>query len=244
LIVVAEGVTATVEAETVGVAPPCADIEGMVTRRDAATTTTSATTTLRRDIENIGLGPSIIRSVQTGKQTLPHTPSGQSVLNEGPRFGRRSTMVALTPTELAVSLSALSVAALVLTVVVFLRYREEHRRCHLYWGVGLFLVFVTVAEEVPLALGVWNQPLIVSYLVLVALLVGILSMGSAELALSGLWKSVWFGFLGVSSAALVVVSVIPSLSTVSSSIVANGVVTGTPPFWVEVLSSLITIPPR
>lgn len=145
----------------------------------------------------------------------------------------------LETTAVAASLVVLSIVALVLAVLVFRRYREGHQPCHLYWGVGLFLVFVTVAEEAPIYVGVWSEPLILSYLVLVAILVGILSLGSAELALSGRWKAVWFGYIGVTSAALVGVSAVTS---VPSSIVVNGVVTGLPPFGIEVLSILVTIP--
>jgi hypothetical protein len=140
---------------------------------------------------------------------------------------------------IAVSLVVLSLIALALSILVLRRYLEKRQACHLYWGVGLVLVFVTVLEEVPLCVGVFSQLLILSYLVLVAVLVGILSLGSAELALSGRWKTLWFGYIGVVSAALVGVS---AVTPVSSSIVVNGVVTGLPPLWVEILSSLVTVP--
>jgi hypothetical protein len=140
---------------------------------------------------------------------------------------------------IAVSLVVLSLIALALSIMVLRRYLQKRRACHLYWGVGLVLVFVTVLEEVPLSVGVFSQPLILSYLVLVAVLVGVLSLGSAELALSGRWKTLWFGYIGVVSAALTGVSVV---TPVSSSIVVNGVVTGLPPFWIEILSILVTVP--
>jgi hypothetical protein len=142
-------------------------------------------------------------------------------------------------TAIAASLGVLSAVALLLAVMVFLRFYRERQACHLYWSVGLFLVFVTLAEEVPLYLGVWSQPLIRSYLILVAILVGILSLGSAELALSGRWRTVWFGYMGAMSVGLVVCGLITS---VSSSIVVDGVVSGLPPPVIEILSSLITVP--
>jgi hypothetical protein len=144
-----------------------------------------------------------------------------------------------TSTAIAVSLGVLSVVAFVLAMLVLLRFRKERRACHLYWGVGLFLVFVTLVEEAVLDIGVWSQLLIQSYLILVAVLVGILSLGSAELSLSGRWRALWFGYIGVMSAALVILGLMVS---VPSSIVVDGVVSGLPPPSIEVLSSLITVP--
>jgi hypothetical protein len=142
-------------------------------------------------------------------------------------------------TAIAASLGVLSAVAFLLAMLVFLRYYRERQACHLYWSVGLFLVFVTLAEEAVLDLGIWSQPLIQSYLILVAVLVGILSLGSAELSLPGRWRALWFGYIGVMSAALVVLGLMVS---VPSSIVVNGVVSGLPPPSVDVLSSLITVP--
>lgn len=142
-------------------------------------------------------------------------------------------------TAVAVSLLVLSVVALVLAVMVLARYRTGHRKCYLYWGLGLFLFFVTLVQEAVLDLGVWNQPLIQSYLILTALLVGILSFGSAELSLSTRWRWPYFGYIGVMSVVLVVVGF---MVTVPKSIIAGGVVTGLPPTNIDVLSSLITFP--
>jgi hypothetical protein len=140
---------------------------------------------------------------------------------------------------IAVSLVALSAIALLLAVLVLLRYRRERQACHLYWGVGLFLFFVTLVEEAVLDLGVWHQLLIQSYLILVAVLVGILSLGSAELSLPGRWRTAYFGYVGVTSAALVVVGL---WVTIPPSIISQGVVSGLPPTSIDVLSSIITVP--
>jgi hypothetical protein len=142
-------------------------------------------------------------------------------------------------TIIAASLAVLSAVSLLLALLVLRRYFRERQTCHLYWSVGLFLVFVTLAQEVPLYVGVWSEPLIQTYLILVAILVGILSLGSAELSLSGRWRILYFGYIGVMSAALVVCGL---LISVPSSIVVDGVVSGLPPPVIEVLSSLITFP--
>ncbi|HTT45210.1 MAG TPA: hypothetical protein VMH38_04255 [Thermoplasmata archaeon] len=142
-------------------------------------------------------------------------------------------------TAIAISLLVLSVIALLLSVLVLSRYVRETQRCHLYWGVGLLLFFVTLVQEAVLDLGVWSQLLIQSYLILVAVLVGILSLGSAQLSLHGRWRPLYFGYIGATSAALVVVGL---LVTIPTSIVAQGVVSGVPPTSITVLSSLVTVP--
>ncbi|HYB79201.1 MAG TPA: hypothetical protein VEG66_05520 [Thermoplasmata archaeon] len=140
---------------------------------------------------------------------------------------------------IAASLVFLSVIALVLAALVLRRYRNERRACYLYWGLGLFLFFVTLVEEAVLDFGVWSQPLIQSYLVLVAVLVGILSMGSAEISLARRWRWPYYGYLGVTSVALVVVGF---TTTIPTSIISNGVVSGLPPTSIDLISSLITFP--
>jgi hypothetical protein len=140
---------------------------------------------------------------------------------------------------IAASLVFLSVIALVLSVLVLRRYQVEQRVCYLYWGLGLLLFFVTLVEEALLDFGVWSQPLIQSYLVLVAVLVGILSMGSAELSLAARWRWPYFGYIGVTSVALAVVGF---STTISTSIMTDGVVSGVPPTSIVLISSLITFP--
>lgn len=144
-----------------------------------------------------------------------------------------------TSTAAAASIVALSAVALVLALLVLRRYQTERRVSHLYWGVGLLLVVVVLAEEATLYVGVWNQPLIQTYLIFAALLVGVLSLGSAMISLAGRWRAVYFGYIGVMSAALVVVGL---LTPVPTSIMSGGVVSGLPPTWVDVISSLITFP--
>lgn len=141
--------------------------------------------------------------------------------------------------ETAASLVALGGIALVLSLLLFVRFRRDRRPWHLYWAVGILMVFVTLVEEGTLDAGLWSQPLIRSYVVLVAVLVGVLSLGSAELAFRGRWKALWFGYVGVSSAAC---AVLGALTPIPSSIMYQGVVWGVPPTDVVVLSSIVTVP--
>ena len=140
---------------------------------------------------------------------------------------------------IAASLVVLSAIALALAVLVLRRYFAERRPCYLYWGAGLFLFFVTLVEEAALDFGVWSQPLIQSYLVLVAVLVGVLSLGSAELSLAPRWRWPYFGYIAATSVAL---AVLGFTVTISTSIMTDGVVAGLPPTSIDLVSSLITFP--
>jgi len=140
---------------------------------------------------------------------------------------------------LAATVVGEALISLALTVLVLRRYYLHRQISHLYWGVGLALVAFTMAQEAVFYVGVWSTPFAQAYLVLVALLVGILSLGSAELSLRGWARSLWFCFMGVAGVALAVVGVV---YPPSNSIVVSGVVTGLPPLPVLVLSSLVTFP--
>ncbi len=144
-----------------------------------------------------------------------------------------------TSPALAASIAALSVVALILAALVLVRFRRGHQLFHLYWGVGLLLVFVSIAIEAVVYVGVWSQALVQTYFVITAVLVGILSLGSAELALRRRWKFVWFGYIGLTSVALVVVGF---LYSVSPGVVVNGVISGVPSSTVVIVSTLVTVP--
>ena len=143
------------------------------------------------------------------------------------------------PLPVAIVLAVLSAVALLLAALLLQRYLRARRSSYLYWGLGILLVFVTLAEEAALYVGVWSELLIQSYLVLVAVLVGLLSLGSAETSLPGRWRSVWFAYVIAASATMAIVG----FSTpISASILYQGVVWGLPPVAVVVASVLLTVP--
>ena len=140
---------------------------------------------------------------------------------------------------LAGTVAAEAGIAFVLSLLVLRRYVKGRHASHLYWGIGLLLVGVTMAQELVFYLGVWSEPFAQAYLVLVAVLVGILSLGSAELLLHGVWRRIWFGYVGLAAVAMVAVGV---LVRTPSSIVVDGVVTGLPPPAITAVSLLVTVP--
>jgi len=140
---------------------------------------------------------------------------------------------------IALSIAVESLIALLLAALILVRFRRTGRRWYLFWGLGVLLVFVTLAEESALDAGVWSQWLIRSYLVLVAVLVGILSVGSAELALKDWGRKAWIGYVAASCGACAVVG---GLTPISSTIMFQGVVWGLPPTDVVVISSVVAVP--
>ncbi len=140
---------------------------------------------------------------------------------------------------IAASIVLLSAAALALSLLVLQRFRTAGSLPHFWWGLGIFLVFVTLAEEAALYAGVWSQLLIRSYFVLVAVLVGLLSLGSAQLSLQGRWRAVWYAFVAVSG---VSVAVVGALTFVPPSVLYHGVVWSSPPLALVIASSIVTFP--
>jgi hypothetical protein len=138
-----------------------------------------------------------------------------------------------------VSLSLLATAVVLLTVLEARKYRSTHHRPHLYWSIGLLLVVVTLAIEVVFYVGTWSQGLIRWYLFLVAVLVGVLSMGSAELSLSVRGQRVYAIYL-LGSIALCAYVILQAPQ--SPSILSSGVVTGYPGLEVTLVSILVTVP--
>jgi hypothetical protein len=140
---------------------------------------------------------------------------------------------------LTASLAALAAVAGLLAWLIFRRFATQRHRSHLYWGAGLALVAVTIAQEAAIYAGFRAPTFLQLYLVLVAALVGVLSMGSAELQFSRRWRLAWAGYLGTTCAVLAVVTFV---TPVPSALVVDGVVSGVPPLAVIVVSSLVTIP--
>jgi hypothetical protein len=138
-----------------------------------------------------------------------------------------------------VSIGVLAMVAFLLAVAEFRRYQNQRIRAHLFWALGLVLVTLTLLEEAVFAVGVWNSPLVQSYLFIVALLVGILSLGSAEANLTGRWRNTYFGYVGVMAAA---VAFYCAVEPAGPDILSGGILVGNPPLGVVVTSTLLTVP--
>ncbi len=148
-------------------------------------------------------------------------------------------MTDLPPGDGALALGVLAALALVLTVAELRRYRDGRGTAHAYWAVGLALVAATLFEEAAFYAGVTSVALLQAYLVLVAVLVGTLSLGSAQFWARPLYRRLYAGYVVVSSAATAIAC---AVTAAPLSIIVGGVVTGNPPLAIVVTSSLVTFP--
>lgn len=148
-------------------------------------------------------------------------------------------MVSVTPPEGAVALVALGALALLLAAVEVRRAKGPLARAHTAWAVGLGLVALTLVQEAAFFVGYAPEGLVRSYLWLVAILVGILSLGSAQLWASARARLVYAGFVGAASvAAAVACALVPLLP----GLLVDGVVSGPLPLAILLASSALTFP--
>ncbi|HEY6239046.1 MAG TPA: hypothetical protein VIZ68_07680 [Thermoplasmata archaeon] len=148
-------------------------------------------------------------------------------------------MTILTPLAGALALVVLSVLTLLLAAVEARRFAARGGRAHLYWSAGLGLVVVTILFEAVFYSGAWSELLAQSYLFLVAVLVGLLSLGSAELLLPARARPIYAGYVAVTCA---IVGYFSLTQPVAPSILSDGVFTGNPSLAVILASSLVTLP--
>ena len=142
-------------------------------------------------------------------------------------------------TLILISLGVLGLLAATLGVVEWRRFKVQGARSHLYWSIGLVLVFFTLFEEALFFAGVWTSGLLSSYFFLVALLVGILSFGSAENGLPAKWRRVYMAYITLATAA---VAFFCLTSPVSGAVLSQGIVTGNPSLGVILSSTALTVP--
>jgi hypothetical protein len=145
----------------------------------------------------------------------------------------------LPPLVGALALSVLAVLTVVLMVVEARRYVQRRMRPHLFWSVGLALVVVSLAIEAIFYAGGWSVPAAQSYFFLVALLVGVLSLGSAELLLPHQYRAPYAVYVAVLSA---VTAYLCFVDPIGRGVLSGGVVTGNPSLGVLVASSCVTVP--
>ena len=146
----------------------------------------------------------------------------------------------MTPEDAAVgaSLVVLSLVTLSLSILVLRKY-SMGKNSFLWWGAGLFLAFVTIMQEAFIYFGYWSQPLIQSYIFMVALLVGFLSIGSMSMVRNGWVRAVWLVYMILMSITTAYFSFTTSVST---SVVEKGVVTQALPLYDIISSTLVTAP--
>lgn len=148
-------------------------------------------------------------------------------------------MVGVSPDAGTVSLILLAALTCILAVVEARRYAARYVRAHLYWCAGLALVAASLLIEAVFYYGLWSPVLAQSYFFLVAVLVGLLSLGSAELLFPLRARIVYAAY---TVAMMVAVGVYSFTRPIDVSILNGGVVTGNPSLEVVITSTLLTVP--
>ncbi len=129
-------------------------------------------------------------------------------------------------------------ASLLLAVVMSNRYMKKRSVPLLFWSAGMWLFSLGVLMEIVFALGIYSQLLADSYLLVVALLVNVLALGSIQLVSSKRIKKSYYAFSIVS-----VFLLLYSLATTNQgNMIQNYVLAGVPAVSVIIASSLITFP--
>jgi len=140
---------------------------------------------------------------------------------------------------IAASLGLLTAVLIILTARGFIRFCRTRRHSQLGWGVGLG--FGAIATGIELAAYLIPVPSVFlqAYVFFSAAIVGTLSLGSVRAFRRPLVRNLYASYIiGISG----VVAAFCFTTPVPASMVQSGVISGNPPPFLLILSSLITIP--
>lgn len=121
----------------------------------------------------------------------------------------------------------------------FVRFYRTRKHSQLGWGVGLGFGAVATSIELVAYLGVVSTVMLQAYVFFSAAIVGTLSLGSVRAFRRPFFRNLYAGYIIAVSA---VVGFFCFTTPVSGSMVEGGVISGNPPAFLLVLSSLITVP--
>ncbi len=114
-------------------------------------------------------------------------------------------------------------------------------KSYIFWATGIALVGVTVFQEFIIYFNYWSEFFIQLYIFLIAILVGILSIGSVLMLNSRKIKYVWIGYVAI----IGIITLLYSFTLpIPKSIIANGIIINNVvlPMPDVISSSLLTIP--
>ncbi|HTT44475.1 MAG TPA: hypothetical protein VMH38_00465 [Thermoplasmata archaeon] len=140
---------------------------------------------------------------------------------------------------ISASLGILTAFLTVLAVRGFVRFFQTHRHSQLGWGIGLGFGATATAIELAAYLGTVSTLMLQAYVFFSAAIVGTLSLGSVRAFRRPIYRYLYAGYIISISA---IVGFFCFTTPVPSSMVQAGVISGNPPTFLLVLSSLITGP--
>jgi hypothetical protein len=131
------------------------------------------------------------------------------------------------------------VLTVILATVMLQRYIAKRTRSLLFWGSAVWVFAIAVFLEILVAYGIQPEVLIAAYLLLVAILVELLALGSMELITSKKAKTLYKCFVILSTALLVYCLATSKLTNMVTDYI---VYSSTIPLSVVTASSIITFP--
>lgn len=140
---------------------------------------------------------------------------------------------------ITVSLALLTGVLAVLAARGFVRFYTTRKHSQLGWGAGLSFGATATAIELAAYVGPVSAVLLQAYVFFSAAIVGTLSLGSVRAFRRPIYRNVYASYIiGVSA----VVAFFCFTTPVPSSMVQAGVISGNPPVFLLILSSMITVP--
>ncbi len=143
--------------------------------------------------------------------------------------------------QISIGLSIFVLSLLSFLLSYLLLKKRKISKSYLFWGIGVALVGFTVLQESIIYFNYWSEIFIQLYVFLIAILVGILSIGSILMLKSNKIKYIWIVYIAI----IGIITLLYSFTLpIPKSIVVNGIIINNVvlPIQDVIASSLLTIP--
>jgi hypothetical protein len=130
------------------------------------------------------------------------------------------------------------ILSIALAALITKRYFSKHVRAMFYWSIGMWFFSLGMLLEILFAFNIYSEVLIDSYLLVVALIVAFLALGSMQFVKSTKLKFGTYAFFLFATIFLIYTLLV----TKTGNILKNYVVAGNIPTLVAISSSLVTFP--
>ncbi len=125
-----------------------------------------------------------------------------------------------------------------LSITITRRYVIKRHASLAFWAAGLWLFSIGVLMELIFAFGAYSDIMMKAYLLIVAVLVELLALGSMQLSRSRPMKRAYYAFV-LASTVFLLYSILESSM---NNMIIDYVVAGQPPVLVTIASTLVTVP--
>ncbi len=133
------------------------------------------------------------------------------------------------------------ILTILLSIVITRKYFIRKTRSLLFWSLGLWFFTIGVFLEYLFATGTYSDLLIGGYLLVVAMLVELLALGSVQLIDSKIVHKVYYAFVVVTTLLLTYLLLVTPIGS-QNTVITDYIVYGNLPINIVLASSLITFP--